>query len=664
MKNLSLSQRIMFVIVGFSAPLLVAMLYFIATGNNKDIAFARQEQRGLVYQRPLETLLLALAEHQNLAQRSFSGHREEAAAMLSTQERTDRGFAELDAVQAEHGEALEFTPAGLAKRKRDHVAPSTVRAEWNVLKTGLAQLTPEKSREQYAHLISDVRTMITHCGDTSNLILDPDLDSYYLMDAVLCALPQTQERLATLIADLGEWSTSPTLSEAQKIQLAVVSALLRESDLERIKADVQTALAEDAGFYGVSPSLQQSLPPATQAYVSATEDCLRQLAAAGTATKVDWVALTAATRQAHAASFEFWNVGARELNILLAARAGAIATERNTALLIVAVLLALTSTLAILYIRRGIVRHVVEVIASLTRESGQIAAMSGQMTTSSQTLADGSSHQAAALEETSATLEEISSMTKQSTDGAQQAQQAAVQARATADNGVEQMKRMQAAMDAIQSASGDITKILKTIDEIAFQTNILALNAAVEAARAGEAGTGFAVVAEEVRNLAQRCATAAKETAVKIDDAAAKSQQGAQISAEVALSFTTIQQQICQLDEVIAGIAAACKEQNQGVTQITQAVSQMDQTTQANAATAEETAAGAEELNQQAVALKHTVARLERLSGQNRADADRTADTEAKLALPSLPETQLAEPAPAVSSPPKSGRSAAKLIRV
>ena len=130
------------------------------------------------------------------------------------------------------------------------------------------------------------------------------------------------------------------------------------------------------------------------------------------------------------------------------------------------------------------------------------------------------------------------------------------------------------------------------------------------------------------------------------------------------MSFTTIQQQICQLDEVIAGIAAACKEQNQGVTQITQAVSQMDQTTQANAATAEETAAGAEELNQQAVALKHTVARLERLSGQNRADADRTAKAEAKLAIPSLPETRLAEPAPAVSSPPKSGRSAAKLIRV
>jgi len=171
------------------------------------------------------------------------------------------------------------------------------------------------------------------------------------------------------------------------------------------------------------------------------------------------------------------------------------------------------------------------------------------------------------------------------------------------------------AMDAIKVASSDISKILKTIDEIAFQTNILALNAAVEAARAGEAGAGFAVVADEVRALAQRCATAAKETAGKIEDSVAKSQQGAQISTEVAESFAKIQEQVRQLDALVAEIAVASNEQSQGIGQVNLAVSEMDKVTQSNAASAEESAASSAELNAQAETLKDSVGRLQSLIG-------------------------------------------------
>lgn len=177
------------------------------------------------------------------------------------------------------------------------------------------------------------------------------------------------------------------------------------------------------------------------------------------------------------------------------------------------------------------------------------------------------------------------------------------------------MQAMQQAMQTIKSASDDITKILKTIDEIAFQTNILALNAAVEAARAGEHGAGFAVVAEEVRALAQRSALAARETAAKIEHSVLQSTHGVQISAEVAKSFSEIQGRIQELDTLVAEIAAASGEQNQGIEQVSTAVSQMDKVTQSNAGSAEETAAAAEELNGQSVMLKEAVAQLQTLVG-------------------------------------------------
>ena len=186
---------------------------------------------------------------------------------------------------------------------------------------------------------------------------------------------------------------------------------------------------------------------------------------------------------------------------------------------------------------RFVNRPLGQAIARIEAASQQTASEAGEISAASQTLAEGASEQAASLQETSASLEEMSSMTKRNADNAQNAKTTAVQARDSADAGAEQMKTLLAAMDSIKNASENITKILKNIDEIAFQTNILALNAAVEAARAGEAGAGFAVVADEVRNLAQRCAAAAKETAVKIEDSVKKSQQGALISADVAKSF-------------------------------------------------------------------------------------------------------------------------------
>jgi methyl-accepting chemotaxis protein len=296
----------------------------------------------------------------------------------------------------------------------------------------------------------------------------------------------------------------------------------------------------------------------------------------------------------------------------------------------VAVVIALAFFLSLLIgwlTTRGISKVLNLVAADLSAGAEQTTGAAGEVSSASQTLAEGASEQAASLEEAGASLEELSSMTKRNSENAQKANELARQARTAADKGAVDMQTMSASMDAIKASSDDVAKIIKTIDEIAFQTNILALNAAVEAARAGEAGMGFAVVAEEVRNLAQRSAQAAKETAAKIEGAISRTGQGVEISRKVAEALNEIVTKARQVDELAAEVASASNEQTQGISQLNTAVSQMDKVTQSNAASAEESAAAAEQLNAQAYSMKESVGRLLDLVGGQSATGSARAKT-------------------------------------
>lgn len=243
----------------------------------------------------------------------------------------------------------------------------------------------------------------------------------------------------------------------------------------------------------------------------------------------------------------------------------------------------------------------------LNSSAEQLAVGAKQISDSSMNISQGATEQASSIEELTAALEEISSQTELNAKNADNANELAEAAKSNAIEGNNLMKNMLKAMEDINKSSANISKIIKVIDDIAFQTNILSLNAAVEAARAGQYGKGFAVVADEVRNLAARSAEAAKETTDMIEDSIKKSEIGTKISEETAEALNKIVDGVTKVADLVDDIARASNEQASAITQINQGITQVSEVVQTNSATAEENAAASEELSRHAELLKEIV---------------------------------------------------------
>ncbi|HLK17873.1 MAG TPA: cache domain-containing protein [Bryobacteraceae bacterium] len=277
--------------------------------------------------------------------------------------------------------------------------------------------------------------------------------------------------------------------------------------------------------------------------------------------------------------------------------------SRNLVLLVTAIDL-IASLFLCYFAARSIAAPIRRATSDLNRLADETSGAADHVSSANQEIASRTSQQAATVAETSASLQQLESHCQRSTASTQHIRELVTEVRAAVAEGDRQMIEMTAVMQQIHAASGDVSKIMRSIEEIAFQTNILALNAAVEAARAGEAGAGFSVVADEVRNLAQRASQAAHDTDHLIARSLSSSKQGTLHSAKLTSAFAAIGDKIVQVNTALAEITESVEAQTHGISQINIAVSELNKVTQSQAASVEETASTAEQLHAQSFSVR------------------------------------------------------------
>ncbi|MBI5282208.1 MAG: MCP four helix bundle domain-containing protein [Candidatus Solibacter usitatus] len=400
-----------------------------------------------------------------------------------------------------------------------------------------------------------------------------------------------------------------TLKDAQKVEQNMAQWEVARSRTRELFGELRPLLTTEEGK-AILVKLETGMnefEPAAREYLRLSKE-----------SKFDQISPFVAKVYAFSALFDTNGRDFRSLQLKLlkesAVRADSLRSQSSFVSILLSCFLLAIGAVAV-FVVRGISRTLVQVVSELSEGAEQVSSAATQVSSSSQSLAQGSSEQAASLEETSASSEEINSMARKNSENSRmaadlmtQSQQKFVQANQSLDQSV-------VAMGEINTQSDKIAKIIKVIDEIAFQTNILALNAAVEAARAGEAGMGFAVVADEVRNLAQRCAQAAKDTATLIEESIAKSNDGKVKVDQVATAIRAVTEEAAKVKTLVDEVNLGSQEQTRGIEQVGKAITQMEQVTQKTAANAEESASAAEELTAQSEGLKDIVERLTAMVG-------------------------------------------------
>lgn len=314
-----ISTKLALVGLSFTLPI-ATMLSLMIAAKEKDINFATQETLGISYQKPLEKIMDALSQHRIALQRARAGDAVSADRLRSISQNLQQHLQDLDAVDSRIGPSLQFTPDGLGKRKREAYTAQNLTTG---LKDFLARDPGSIQIKDYTPFFTHIRTMITHAGDTSNLILDPDLDSYYLMDVALLALPQIQDRLQDIAIFVEQIHAAGSIIESQKVQASVYAAFLREADRDRIALSSQTALNEDGNFYGINPSMQKTLPLGLQVFTQSVNpiiEMLESLAQVQSPKSFDILRFRVAMDQALISTYSYHELSFEELNQLLQTR--------------------------------------------------------------------------------------------------------------------------------------------------------------------------------------------------------------------------------------------------------------------------------------------------------------------------------------------------------
>ena len=612
---MSILQRLLLISASFLLPISV-LLYFTVDGIQDRIDFAGLEKQGNSFQRPLEKILRSLLVHKTAALSVLEGDSTALTTATKEEASLDSAIRNLEVLEKSFGTILQFTQDGLAKRKREEAKVDNFSRKWDQCRKFWQTMTPDACKNEHDNLIKIVRMMITHLGDTSNLILDPDLDSYYLMDVSVVALPSGQERISTLLTTYGTLIKKGANDQEDKLALAIQNALFQQSDLDRIFSSIDTALNEDNNFYGKSESLQKNISVPLEKFKKSSGNFSKLLSSlkAEELTKADPKILEAGN-EALEDSFSLWDTCSAELQVLLESRILKFQNDRLSSLMLSALALVISFFL-VWYIGRGLNNSFIQISGnskklivssnnqkmvskSMVANATETSAQANAIASAAEEVSVNIQSVASAAEEIGATIREIA---KQS----QQAAQVANEAVSIAETGNKAVLRL-------GENSNIIGNVIKVITSIAEQTNLLALNASIEAARAGEFGKGFAVVASEVKELAKETAKATEDIRTKIE--------GIQSDTKEAVSSNEKTRNIIsRIHEIQSTIAGAVEEQAATTREITRNAadaatgsSEIAKNISGLAEAARSTSKGATELETAALGLDTMASELEKI---------------------------------------------------
>lgn len=637
MKKFSLFHKLIVSNILYAIPV-IALVVLMMQAKNVNIEFGQMELKGDVYQKSLENLFQFVGEAKMNLDKDLNKD------LLS------QHLQSLKETQEKYGVDLQFTEEGLSKRKRENVAVQKVTDRLSDFANNYRSLSDEKKLEAYSQFISDIKTMITHVGDTSNLILDPDLDSYYLMDITLLALPQNQDRIHTIVSYIQNLVKNNTWTEKEKQEIGIYAALLQQSDIDRINADLQTVIQEDPNFYGVSPTLKTDLEKSLTDYTAKAAAFAKSLNdLSGAETLESAPAVISLGKETFAHAFKAWHAAVKEEDILITKRVDFLIKDKFQSLAFA--LSALIFAFGILFgVAKGFNSNMKSIIDQLlvavknTKEAGE------ELVGVSDTLSSGTNSQAAAIQQTAAAVDQINSMIQATLSNSSSAEQNANDSFQSTQQGHSAVADLYKAINALSSGNNSIldsvqnsdakmqqiTRIIseieaktKVINDIVFQTKLLSFNASVEAARAGEQGKGFSVVAEEVGNLAEMSGHASteitnilhesikyvnqistdmrEEVRVQVQNGKEAMSEGQTLAEKCKDSLDEILKRVDVLKSVVISINTAATEQARGIDEISKAIRDLDRVTQQNSVMSQQTAAYSKTLSEQAESLSHIV---------------------------------------------------------